>query len=87
MSALKSGAEYREGTSPYLAGLEFKLNQATDLVISDFNSEMDILDQNNQAALLRSKGIGEKFKGDMTARTENIKGFASLLSSANKQFG
>ena len=86
VSALKSGAEFREGTSPYLVGLEFRLNQATDLVIADFNAEMDQVDQLNQASLLQARGVGEAFKGQMTARTENIKGAASLLSSANKQF-
>ena len=83
VSALSSGAEFREGTSPYLAGLEFRMNQATDLVIADFNSEMDQMDQLNQASLLQARGTGAAFSGTMTARTENIKGAASLLSAAN----
>ena len=83
VSALSSGAEFREGTSPYLAGLEFRMNQATDLVIADFNSEMDQMDQLNQASLLQARGTGAAFSGAMTARTENIKGAASLLSAAN----
>ena len=33
--ALKSGAEVRPGTSPYLALLEARYNQATDLTIAD----------------------------------------------------
>ena len=36
--ALKSGAEIREGESPYLALLETRVNQTTDLAIADFNS-------------------------------------------------
>ena len=83
VSALSSGAEFREGTTPYLAGLDFRINQATDLVISDFNAEMDQFDQANQISLLQARGAGEAFKGAMTARTETIRGFGSLLSMAN----
>ena len=41
------------------------------------------MEQLNQSILLAAKGQGEAFKGDLTARTETIKGFASLLSTAN----
>ena len=78
--ALKSGAEVREGTSPYLALLEAKYNQATDLTISDYNSRTAYFDGINQSLLLESKAIGERFKGDMTARAETIKGIASAGS-------
>ena len=79
---LDTGAELREGESTYLAALEFRINQATDLVINDYNAEMDNMEQLNQSILLAIKGTGEAFKGDLTARTETIKGFASLLSTA-----
>ena len=42
--ALKSGAEIREGESPYLALLEAGVNQATDLAIADFNSRQAFFD-------------------------------------------
>jgi hypothetical protein len=83
VNALNTGAELREGESTYLAALEFRINQATDLVINDYNAEMDNMEQLNQSILLAAKGTGEAFKGDLTARTETIKGFASLLSTAN----
>ena len=38
VSALRTGAEFREGTSPYLVLLDAKVNQATDLAIEDYNS-------------------------------------------------
>ena len=79
--ALKSGAEVREGQSPYLALLEARNNQATDLTIADYNSRTAYFDGINQSLLLETKAIGEKFKGDLTARTETIKGFGSLLST------
>ena len=79
--ALKSGAEVREGTSPYLALLEAKYNQATDLSIADFRSNQANFDGLNESLLLESKAAGARFKGDLTARTETIKGFGSLLST------
>ena len=79
--ALKSGAEVRPGTSPYLALLEAKYNQATDLSIADFRSKQANFDVINESLLLESKAAGARFKGDLTARTENIKGFGSLLST------
>ena len=83
VSALASGAEIRDGDSPYLALLDLKYNQATELVIADFNSEMDQTELINNSLLMQAKGTGARFKGDMTARAENIKGVASLLSTAN----
>ena len=78
--ALKTGAEVREGTSPYLALLEAKYNQATDLSIADFRSNQANFDGLNESLLLESKAAGARFKGDLTARTETIKGVGSLLS-------
>ena len=63
--------------------LDLKYNQATELVIADFNAEMDQTELINESLLLAAKGTGARFKGDMTARAENIKGVASLLSTAN----
>ena len=83
VNALASGAEIREGDSPYLALLDLKYNQATELVIADFNAEMDQTELINESLLIQAKGTGARFKGDMTARAENIKGVASLLSTAN----
>ena len=82
VNALRTGAEFREGTSPYIAGLEFKINQATDLTIADYNSRSAYFDGINRSLLLESKAIGERFKGDMTARTETIRGIAGAV-----QFG
>ena len=80
--ALKTGAEIRSGESPYLALLEAKVNQATDLSIADFRSQQANFDGLNESLLLESKAAGARFKGDLTARTETIKGVGSLLSTA-----
>ena len=75
--ALKSGAEIREGESPYLALLEAGVNQATDLAIADFNSRQAYFDGINQSLLTAFKGEGEMFKGRVLAQSEMIKGFAT----------
>ena len=76
--ALKSGAEIREGESPYLALLEAGVNQATDLAIADFNSRQAFYDGMNQSLLTAFKGEGEMFKGKVMAQSEMIKGFAAI---------
>lgn len=80
VSALKSGAEFRAGTSPYLAGLEFKVNQATDVAIQDYNAEMNLIDSFNRSILTESRGTAERFKGDLTRSAEFAK-------AAGKMFG
>ena len=81
VSALKSGAEFREGTSPYLAGLEFKINQATDLAINDYNAEMGIIDLVNRSILTESRGTAERFKGDLTRDTEFAKAAGTMFGN------
>ena len=85
--ALKSGAEIREGESPYLALLEAGVNQATDLAIEDYNSTTAYYDGINQSLLLQSKGIGERFKGEMTARTEYAKAIGTIGGNYYKSGG
>lgn len=84
VNALNSGAEFREGESLYLVGLETKINQAFDLEMANFNSDMDYMDQMNNASLLAAKGTGELYKGKMAARAAYVRGATSLLGSANK---
>ena len=80
VQTLNTGAEVRAGGSNYLALLESKVNQATDLAIEDYNSTTAYYDGINQSLLLTSKGVGERFKGQMTANTEYMK-------AAGKMFG
>ena len=75
--ALKSGAEIRSGESPYLALLETRVNQTTDLAIADFNSRQAFYDGMNQSLLTAFKGEGEMFKGKVMAQSELIKGLAT----------
>ena len=85
--ALKSGAEIREGTTPYLVLMDQKVNQATDLAIEDYNSTTAYYDGLNQEALLRAKGVGEAFKGSLMARTEMFKAAGSMFGNYSKSGG
>ena len=79
--ALKSGAEIREGESPYLALLETRVNQTTDLAIADFNSRQAFYDGMNQSLLTSFRGAGEEFKGSVLAQAEMIKGISTAAGN------
>lgn len=78
VGALKSGAEFR-GT-PAIVGLKNRTTQLFDLAMADYNAKTNRTNTINQSILLQAKGAGEKYKGDLTARTEYIKAGVSLLS-------
>ena len=84
VSALRTGAEYRDGTTPFLVGVRNLQNQLLDLSLSDYNNEVLVADQINQSLLLEAKGRGERLKGDLTARTEMFKAAGSLLTMGYK---
>ena len=67
--------------------LEAGVNQATDLAIEDYNSTTAYYDGINQSLLLQSRGIGERFKGEMTARTEYMKAAGSMFGNYQKSGG
>lgn len=84
VSSLRSGAEFRPDTTPYDVMLENNVNQAFNVVIADYNSEMDYTDQLNQSLMLEAKAAGQDYAGRMTARAQNFAAVGSLLSDANK---
>jgi len=84
VSTLRSGAEFREGTTPYDVMLENNVNQAFNVVIADYNNEMDANDQLNQSLMLEAKAAGQEYAGKMTARGQYFAAAGSLLSDANK---
>jgi hypothetical protein len=81
VQTLNTGAEVRAGSSNYLALLDMKVNQATDLAIEDYNSTTAYYDGINQSLLLQSKGVGERFKGQMTANAEFMKAAGSMFGN------
>ena len=80
VNALRTGAEFREGTTPFLVGVENRSNQMLDLALTDYNQKVVFNDQINQSLLLEARGRGERLKGDLTARAEYMKAAGSLLT-------
>ena len=80
VSALRTGAEFREGTTPFFVSVKNKQNQMFDLALADYNQKVSQNDIINQSLLLEAKGQGERLKGDLTARTEYMKAAGSLLT-------
>lgn len=84
VNVLRTGAEFREGTTPYDVMLENNVNAAFNVVLADYNSEMDANDQLNQSLMLEAKAQGQEYAGRMTARSQKFAAVGSLLSDANK---
>ena len=79
---IKSGVDVdRIGESPFLVMLDQTVEQAFDLEIAEFNSTVAYQNQINNASLLRTKGEGEAFKGEIQFRTGLIKAAGSAYSS------
>ena len=81
VNLLSSGAEVRLGDTGYEVLLETKYNQMTDIAIEDFNSQQAYYDGINQSLLLQSKGVGENFKGQLTARAEYMKAAGTMFGN------
>ena len=86
VSALRTGAEYREGTTPFFVGLKNRSNQMLDLALSDYNNEVTVNDMVNQSILLQAKGRGERLKGDLTARAQYMAAAGSLLTMGYQSY-
>ena len=84
VDALNTGAEFREGTTPFLVGLKNKQLQSFDLAMADYNSKTAVTDQINQSLLIQARGRGEEFKGKMTANTQYMAAVGSLLSMGSQ---
>ena len=71
---IKSGVDVdRIGESPFLVMLDQTVEQAFDLEIAEFNSTVAYQNEINNASLLRAKGEGERFKGDIAFATGLLK--------------
>jgi hypothetical protein len=84
VQALNTGAEFREGTSPFLVGLKNKQLQSFDLAMADYNSKTAVTDQINQSLLIEARGRGEEFKGKMTANTQYMAAVGSILTMGSQ---
>ena len=89
VAALRTGAEFREGTTPFFVGIKNKTNQMLDLALSDYNNKVTVNDMINQSLLIQARGRGERLKGDLTARAQYMAAAGSLLTmgSQSKEAG
>ena len=79
---IKSGVDVdRIGESPFLVMLDQTVEQAFDLEIAEFNSTVAYQNQINNASLLRTKGEGEAFKGEIQFRTGLAKAAGKMGSN------
>ena len=84
---IKSGVDVsRIDESPFLVMLDETIEQGFDLEIAEFNSTTAYQNQINNASLLRAKGEGEAFKGELAFRTGMLKA-AGKMGSNYKQTG
>ena len=84
VKSLRSGAEMREGTTPFFVAIKNKQLQSFDLAVADYNSKVAVTDMINQSMLIEARGRGEEFKGKMTANTQYMAAAGSLLSMGSK---
>lgn len=77
---LNSGFEFKQDQSTFFAAQEFKVEQATDLSIADYNQRSDQRDFGNQSLLLEAKGRQEYAKGLLVATSEGAKAISSYKS-------
>ena len=82
---IKSGVDIdRIGGSPFLSMLDQSIEHVFDLEIAEFNSTVAYQNEINNASLLRSKGEGEAYKGEMAFRTGMFEAAGTLGSNYYK---
>ena len=88
-SVYRSGVEFRAGETSGLVALRNKQNIVNEIALADYNNVVAVNDLKNQSILLMAKASGERFKGEITKRTEYAKAVGSLLTmgSASQSAG
>ena len=84
VTRLKQGVEMR-GT-PAIVRQQNRAKVLFNLAMADYNAKTNQTNEVNQSILIEARGAGEKFKGDLEARTQYIKAGASLLSMGQKSY-
>ena len=81
---LASGAEFREGTTPFFVAQEQLVNNARDLAIADYNLSVDMIDAENRSLLLEAKGDQAMFEGLITAAGQGSKAYAGAQKNKSE---
>ena len=85
-AAFASGAEFRAGETTGLVAIRNKQKIINEIAKADYNSEVAVNDLKNQSILLSAKAEGERFKGDLTARTQYAQAIGSLLTMGSESY-
>ena len=80
---LKSGVDVgRIGETPYLMMLDQEVENAFELSIANYNATVNYQNEINRSLLTQARGTGEKYKGDLTYRTELAKAAGKVASGS-----
>jgi hypothetical protein len=85
VSVFKSGVELRGGETSGIVALRNKQNIVNEIAMADYNNTVAVNDLKNQSILLMAKASGERFKGEITKRTEYAKAAGSILTMGYNQ--
>ena len=80
---LKSGVDVgRIGETPYLMMLDQEVENAFELSIANYNATVNYQNEINSSLLTQARGTAEKYKGDLTYRTELAKAAGKAASGS-----
>ena len=80
---LKSGVDVsRIGETPYLMMLDQEVENAFELSIANYNATVTYQNEINRSLLTQARGTAEKYKGDLTYRTELAKAAGKAASGS-----
>jgi len=79
---LKGGVDVdRMGETPYLMMLDQEVENAFELSIANYNATVNYQNEINRSLLTQAKGVGERYKGELTYRTELAKGAGDIAGN------
>ena len=85
VSLLKSGVDVdRIGETPYLMMLDQEVENAFEISIANYNATVNYQNEINRSLLTQARGTGEKYKGDITYRTELAKAAGDIWSNRDE---
>ena len=82
VNLLKSGVDVdRIGETPYLMMLDQEVENAFELSIANFNATVNYQNEINRSLLTQAKGVGERYKGELTYRIELAKAAGDIYTN------
>ena len=79
---LKSGVDVdRIGETPYLMMLDQEVENAFEISIANYNATVNYQNEINRSLLIQARGTGERYKGELTYRTELAKAAGDIYAN------